>query len=83
MRVYCIDKAFCLQYIAAEEGARIRCWDSSHEVQAAAKRKQRCNKQYPKDTEGLHGPPDRESNFDKDKATRKTQTANKKTKTPK
>ena len=36
-----------------------------------------------KDTEALHGPPDRESNFGKDKATRKTQTTNKKTKTGK
>ena len=35
VRVYRIDKAFCLQYIAAEEGVRIRCWDSSYEVQAA------------------------------------------------
>ena len=79
MRVYRIDKAFCLQY----RGVQIRCRDSSHEVQAAGKRKQRCNKQYPKDTEALHGPLDRESNFGKDKATRKTQTTNKKTKTPK
>ena len=39
VRVYRIDKAFCLQYIAAEEGVRIRCRDSSHEIQAAAKRK--------------------------------------------
>ena len=61
VRVYRIDKAFCLQYIAAEEGVRIRCWDSSHEVQAAAKRKQHCNKQYPKDTEALHGPPDNQT----------------------
>ena len=83
VRVYRIDNAFCLQYIAAEEGVRIRCRDSSHEIQAAAKRKQRCNKQYPKDTEAFHGPPDRESNFGKDKATRKTQTTIKKTETPK
>ena len=81
MRVYRIDKAFCLQYIAAEKGVRIRCRDSSHEVQAAAKRKQHCNKQYPKDTEALHGPPDKESNFGKDKATKKTQTTNKLKKT--
>ena len=81
VRVYRIDKAFCLQYIFAEERVRIRCRDSSHEVQAAAKRKQRCNKQYPKDTEALHGPPDKESNFGKDKATKKTQTTNKLKKT--
>lgn len=83
VRVYHIDKAFCLQYIAAEAVVRIRCRDSSHEVQAAAKRKQWCNKQYPKDAEALHEPPDRKSNFGKDKATRKTQITNKKTKTPK
>ena len=55
--MYCIDKAFCLRYIALE-GVRIRCWDSSHEVQAAANRKQHCNEQYPNDTEALHEPPD-------------------------
>ena len=81
VRVYRIDKAFCLQYIFAEERVRIRCRDSSHEVQAAAKRKQCCNKQYPKDTEALHGPLDKESNFGKDKATKKTQTTNKLEKT--
>ena len=75
VRVYRIDKTFCLQYIAAEEGVQIRCRDSSHE--SADKRKQRCNKQYPKDTEALYGLPGRESNFSKDKATKKTQTTHK------
>ena len=56
---------------------------SEQVVGGAAKRKQRCNKQYPKDTEAFHGPPDRESNLGKDKASRKTQTTNKKTKSPK
>ena len=65
VKVYRMDKAAHLQYIAACEQVRLSYRDTTqgHEKQPAQKRMERRNKKYPQDKKALHGPPDKSTNF--------------------
>ena len=65
VNVYRMDKAACLQHIAACEQVRLSYRSTTQEArekQAAQKRKER-DKRYPEDRQALQGPPDKTSNF--------------------
>lgn len=66
VKVYRLDKAAHLQYIAASEHVRLSYRNTTQDARekpAAQKRKERRTKKYPSDKLALHGPPDRSNNF--------------------